>query len=1701
MNGHNKWTPEEREQLTQELLELHFGCHEQPEELEQRLVNEPALRELQAEVLSQAQVLEEAVHPELEPLDLPEGKNSEGKEPVAAPHLAIASRRPRWWHLPLGRIAAVAAAGLLAALGFLGWERIAQGRIGTYMADHLHLTVSAPKAVPAGAPWSFTAQTNDLAGNTVNCRVRWQAFDQNNVVLAAGEAPTVEGNATVSLAANLAVPKRVEVIATNTTDEARQVFPISTAEAGPLVHVSTDRRVYRPGERIYVRTVVLDRVTRLPLKRMTNMYAQLLDAKDSVVVTDNDNLAPAGVGSFALVVPTNSAGGAHKIKVASRAGLFAEETAEIVVRAFRNPQLRKDIVLNRKSYAPGARGSAQVTAIRLGDNSPSSSATARGALIIDGTEVWHEERNLGANGSTTFRFEVPKDVDKGAARFVAKITDGGVIETEIKPFVVPTGKLDVTAFPEGGDLIAGVENGLYLECTDTLGRPIDTAGEIIDASERRIVSFRTAHQGRARLSFVPEEGTTYKVRLAGKSETYELPKVRKDGIALRLIGDDIAANAPLRMAVAGRGNGPWVLGVFCRGVLVGQTTLRAKDGDLQTTGELELPATASGVLRATVFDRNLKPIAERLVRRHTKQRLEVELTAAAAVLSPGDRQTIKVKTMDENGKYTSAVVGLNCTDLAATQQATEPRVSLADHAMLFGDVKQLEDLGDFFLGNAAGGRNVDLLLGTRGWRRFIWRNDAAAQKAIAAAGNAGVGILTREGFSQTPQVISNLQAANAPLAQLSNSRYTATQQLRMVIGVAIGLLLMVLLAEGIAKLLRHASMSQNVALRGTLSLAGAALLLIGGVYVTTGGLADSAPKATMEMTTADAMPTDFAGAGQFEQLLEPSIDPGLTHGDPFFTSNQWNTALGLTTFGMQPSQGQTAVVDLNGFGSGGLFFFNDGQNGDVRSRPENLFPPVATNPRGPADTVPTRLPFNLAGDERVDTLRSAGLAKAGGIGVAGYAPLWQQRQYAHQHQASEDRNDFTPTILWHTLLVTDEQGDGEVSFSTSDAVTTWKVEADAHLASGETGRIGYGSRVFTTELPLQIEAKLPTEASAGDRLLIPIAAILKDAKIPEVRLGARMGDGLTLGANAPTKIELDNNNSDAGRGRALLPIEVGDKVGPVAIEIAARAGRFVDRIRHVINVAPRGFPHYRAAGGRISEGNADEWQLVIPEEFVANSGEAVLKIYPSPIAALTEGLEGILREPHGCFEQASSSNYPNTLVLNLIEANGDDIPVVAARARQLLPKGYAKITGYECQEKGYEWFGHDPGHEALTAYGLLQFHDMANVYDVDMSMVDRTKRWLMNRRDGKGNYPHPKVDHHSFGGRSPSITNAYVTYALLQAGTSEHDLKVEIDALVKRLDIKDPYELALIACALNLTERPEAATARRRLANLQQKDGSLPGAESSITMSGGRDLLVETAGFAVLAWLPDGSYAGNVRRAVEYLQTARNGRGTFGATQATIVALRAMTAYAIEHRSMLKDGIVRIYEEDTLLAERTFSADDLGAMTFDLWDKLTPGAHTLRLQIEGGGTAPMPWAGEVRYHAELPANDPNTATSITTQLRQNTVQEGATVALDVVVENVSDDELPTPMAIIGLPAGLDLATSVVEDLQRADQFAFWELKGRELILYWRKMDAGAKHELTFDLTARIPGTSKGPASRTYLYYTPDQKRWTAPIAVEVTAAK
>ena len=104
--------------------------------------------------------------------------------------------------------------------------------------------------------------------------------------------------------------------------------------------------------------------------------------------------------------------------------------------------------------------------------------------------------------------------------------------------------------------------------------------------------------------------------------------------------------------------------------------------------------------------------------------------------------------------------------------------------------------------------------------------------------------------------------------------------------------------------------------------------------------------------------------------------------------------------------------------------------------------------------------------------------------------------------------------------------------------------------------------------------------------------------------------------------------------------------------------------------------------------------------------------------------------PCGCFEQTSSSTYPNVLALDYMKRTKKLTPEVHAKAEGYIANGYQRLLTFEVPGGGFSWFGQAPANKILTAYGLMEFYDMSKVYDVD-PQADRSARssgWRANSR-------------------------------------------------------------------------------------------------------------------------------------------------------------------------------------------------------------------------------------------------------------------------------------------------------------------------------------------------------------------------------------
>jgi uncharacterized protein YfaS (alpha-2-macroglobulin family) len=123
---------------------------------------------------------------------------------------------------------------------------------------------------------------------------------------------------------------------------------------------------------------------------------------------------------------------------------------------------------------------------------------------------------------------------------------------------------------------------------------------------------------------------------------------------------------------------------------------------------------------------------------------------------------------------------------------------------------------------------------------------------------------------------------------------------------------------------------------------------------------------------------------------------------------------------------------------------------------------------------------------------------------------------------------------------------------------------------------------------------------------------------------------------------------------------------------------------------------------------------------------------------------------------------------------------------------------------------------------------------------------------------------------------------------------------------------------------------------------------------------------------------------------------------------------------------------------------------------------------------------------------------LSTQLARQKIPWGETVALSVELTNTSDAARSRIVAVLGLPAGLEVRPDQLEELQAAQKVDNCQTRPRQLICSWRSLEPNQKIALKLDLIAAIPGKYTGPASCVYLEQDADRRRWNRPLVVEIT---
>jgi len=1329
---------------------------------------------------------------------------------------------------------------------------------------------------------------------------------------------------------------------------------VTTKELGGgeryLAHVSTDKPIYRTGEQVYVRCVVLHALDKTPLKKGTEVFFEIQGPKGDTLASGYSRMEDS-VAGWAWGVPEGQAGGQHKVKVTFPVLGIPPAERPFDVRAYRTPRLRTQIIFFRDGYGPGDEVIATVSATRAEGGFPEN-AHVQISAMVDGQRIHDSTGMLDGEGRCTTRFSLPKEIQRGDGTLAFVIKDGGVVESASKTLPILLQVVDVSLFPEGGDLVAGLPCRLYLEARTPSQKPADIEGIVVDEQDKQVASFNTEHEGRGRFILTPQKGKSYSLlvtRPAGIVRRVPLPEIQDGGTVLVSTRDVYAAGRPVIFKVMSTQKGPLRITLSKKEKEVASVegikmVARSNDDTDFYQGVCSLTPTklVDGVLIATVWNEEGQPLAERLIFRQPSQSVVLSIKTDLERYMPGGKARITVTSKNIEGDPVRAMVGLTVTDDSVLEmiETREQAPQLPVMVLLEEEVEELADAHVYLNPEKEEAPlALDLLLGTQGWRRFAWMN---ATKFLEKYGDDARRVLAMRVVTRMEQEV-RVKAAG-PMMR----RFAAVDEMAM-------------------------------------------------------------PQAVAE---------GWLGA-------EPPMEPGAG---------------------------------------------------------------------GARDEMVDALERAQQGRQRESLLVAEDMDKPGSMAMDSSVMV---REYAHTtrlQRKPNDRVDFTETVYWCAGVATDPKtGEAEVEFELSDSITSFRILADGFT---EKGALGCARGVLESVKPFYCEPKLPLEVTQGDRLLVPVAAVNGTLEaLGPVAMSVRDLSGVRTAKMDPIPLGAEE------RVRRLVELTIGDVSGNLDFVLDAQAGPYTDRVTRTLHVVPRGFPVQIAEGGILEPGRSLVYEVAIPESCIPVSVTSKLMVYPAPLANLVGALEALLREPYGCFEQTSSTTYPLVMAQTYFLTHQGVDPQLVERSQDLLRKGYDKLIGFECQKHGYEWFGEDPGHEALTAYGLMQFTDMARVYAVDPQMLSRTRTWLLNTRDGQGGFKRERRALHTWI-EDEDCSNAYITWALLQAGESLDSLGKEVDQVLRSAHTsQNSYVLALASLvAWKADRKSEAMNLMKRLADRQAPEGFVDQATMSIVGSGGIALQVETTALALLSWLQMPDYANAVEKGIHWIaEICKAGR--YGSTQSTVLALKAILAYDQARARPKAPGRIEMTVDGTPCGGPwEFDETSHGVIQLtDISELLEPGKHVVEIFMKDG--SPMPCSLEVTYSDEKPASSQECQVEIQVSLSQIEVEEGNIVEANVTVRSRAEDKiLPMTVAIIGIPGGLEVRHDQLKELVKASRIAAYEVLGREVVLYWRSLKAMQTVEVPLSLVAALPGTYTGPASRAYLYYTDEFKSWADPLSVTVVQA-
>lgn len=1475
------------------------------------------------------------------------------------------------------------------------------------------------------------------------------------------------------------------------------------------VYVQLNNVLYEPGETVHFKAFVTQS-DNAPSTLSDYLYVDLYQGTKKVTSQiysiENGN----AVGSYSI--PEKGVSGLYfmkaytKIQNDLRENLFEKN---FFVQKVVSPRILMTLDFRKKAYGKGEICEADFVLKNL-ESQPIKNYPFNYNIFIEGKKIDSLQGKTDDLGKAIIKFKLPEDLKSTDGILNVMLDYDNFKESVTRSVPINLNFVDLQFLPESGNAVLNETSSLFFIAKNEWGLPMDISGFIEDEKGNKITDFKSIHDGMGNVMLKAEENKNYFAVITSPFKAEQkiaLPQAQKNVFVVNTQKDVEAVSlniyAPLSIQAK----------VLVRNTakIHQEIALNLKQGwNKVVINTKHLPV---GIQSFSLVIED-KIVAERLVFTNYQNGLKIEIKTDKETYLPREKVKVSIVTKDKNNNPIASNLSVSVVDSKLLTYIDDKQDNILSWLFLGFELKgKIHEPRFYFDENKTQTTKeeaIDLLLNTHGWRKFSQENLKKLQ--VETQNFRGEKSPVIEGFitSDSKKPVSKKVMLFTDEGKVYETKSNSSGYFKFNRIVFSDLACLV--AEGKSKRkykITNSFSNQAVFLRMKDTLSNTSVVEIS--YKTTEKKEENTEtpstdnkgrvnSVSMDNDSAELMDVVVMGYGiSRKRDLTGSI---TTISAREISGSLSGRASGVQILSASGQPGATDKIKIRGLSSvygsragGQPLIVIDGipyANNENSSVFGNLSPNSIETITILKDASATAI-YGSAGAYGVILVTTKNKLAQGNtvLGVKNYYAFdyirksglkllnEAERFYVPKYTSTivEEKTDFRSCIYWNSIVQTDNKGEANFEFYTSDDNTSFKVVGEGTSYKGDLGK---AEAVFAVKELIQTDVKVPIFASQEDVILIPLW--LKNNSDKNIKLDCKTDfHGNQSNTIENTFIDLKPNES-----RTINIKIIANKVGlKLPLDITLTGENFKSVIKKTIDVYFKNFPANIDISGTQSQ--TVDFKI---DDVVPNSINAGFKLFYNPFSSIFDGLEGMMREPGGCFEQVSSSNYPNIMAMQLLKYK-NTTPEFKEKALKFLEHGYQKLKNYGSKDGGFEWYGGNPGNEALTAYGLLQFNEMKEFINVDQKMIERTVAWMDSRKDDKGGFKQ-NPGRYGFSGIRSVVNNAYIVYVLSEIGQIDIEKQYQTE-LEESLKSKDLYRMNLMALAsFNLQKKEEYDNLKALIKAEFTKQGFKDiKAEQSVINSYGKSLNIEIISLYALVLLKEKQITKEITDILDYIQSGKTSYG-FGSTQATALALKAITEFNKIHvnKAVAQNVTMSLNNESVDLTQK----DNNGNVNLNQL-KVSPG--NTRYDIKVGEESVTPYLFYVQYYTYTPNNSKDCKLVLKTKALTKKLKISETARVEVELQNNSTKEVSNPIARIGIPGGLTPEPWQLKELVEKNVIDYYEIFQNELVFYFRKLNAKETRKINIDFKAIVPGTYRGIASSAYLYYEKEHKNWNKGLEIEI----